>query len=107
MSDTIEKIESEIKNNKVVVFMKGTTESPLCGFSAATVQILKGFNYPFKSVDILANPEIRATLPGYSNWPTFPQVFINGELVGGCDIMHQLRDSGELEQLLKAAFEGK
>ncbi len=104
--DVISQIESEIKNNKVVVFMKGTTASPLCGFSAATVQILKGFPYPFKSVDIIANPDIRAALPGYSNWPTFPQVFINGELVGGCDIMHQLRESGELEQLLKTAFEG-
>ena len=105
--DAISKIESDIKNNKVVLFMKGTPESPMCGFSAATVQVLKGFPYPFKAVDIIANPDIRAALPQYSNWPTFPQVFIAGELVGGCDIIHQLRDSGELEQLLKDAFEGK
>ncbi len=102
--EVISRIESEIKNNKVVLFMKGTPESPLCGFSAATVQILKGYPYPFKAVDIIANPEIRAVLPQYSNWPTFPQIFVSGELVGGCDILHQLRDSGELDQLLKDAF---
>ena len=104
--DVIERIKSEIENNKVVVFMKGTPQAPQCGFSAATVEILKSFPYPFKGIDILANPDIRATLPEYSSWPTFPQVFINGELVGGCDIIHELRDSGELEKLLKEAFQG-
>ena len=102
--DVIQRIQKEIEANKVVVFMKGTPEAPRCGFSAATVEILKTFPYPFKGVDILSDPEIRATLPEYSNWPTFPQVFINGQLVGGCDIMHELRDSGELEQLLNEAF---
>lgn len=87
--------------------MKGTPEAPQCGFSAATVEILKSFPYPFKGVNILADPEIRESLPDYSNWPTFPQVFINGQLVGGCDIMHELRDSGELEQILKEAFNKK
>ena len=84
--------------------MKGTPEAPQCGFSAATVEILKAFPYPFKGIDILANPEIRATLPSYSSWPTFPQIFIDGKLVGGCDIMHELRDSGELNKLLQNAF---
>jgi monothiol glutaredoxin len=102
--DVISRIKSEIENNKVVVFMKGTPESPQCGFSAATVGILKSFPYKFKAVDIVANPEIRSALPDYSQWPTFPQVFIDGKLVGGCDIMHELRDSGELEKLLKEAF---
>jgi monothiol glutaredoxin len=102
--DVMEQIKSEIENNKVVIFMKGTPEEPRCGFSAATVEILKSFPYPFKGIDVLADPEIRATLPAYSNWPTFPQVFINGKLVGGCDIVHELRDSGELEKLLKEAF---
>ncbi len=101
---TLDRIKSEIENNKVIVFMKGTPEAPQCGFSAATVGILKDFPYPFKGVDILANPDIRSTLPGYSNWPTFPQIFINGKLVGGCDILHELRDSGELATLLKEAF---
>ncbi len=105
--DVIEQIKSEIQNNKVVVFMKGTPQFPGCGFSRATVEVLRSFPYPFKGIDILANPDIRATLPEYSNWPTFPQVFINGQLVGGCDIIHELRDSGELEKLLKEAFETK
>ena len=103
--DVIERIKSEIKNNKIVVFMKGTPEAPQCGFSAATVEILKAFPYPFKGVDVLADSDIRAVLPAYSNWPTFPQVFINGKLVGGCDIIHELRDSGELAKLLKEVFE--
>ena len=104
MENTLDRIKSEIGKNKVIVFMKGTPEAPLCGFSAATVEIFKSFPYPFKGVDILAHPDIRETLPEYSNWPTFPQVFIDGKLVGGCDIMHELRDSGELETLLKDAF---
>ena len=105
--DVIERIKKEIASDKVVVFMKGIPDAPQCGFSAATVQILRNFPYPFKGVDILANPDIRATLPEYSHWPTFPQVFINGKLVGGCDIMHELYESGELEKLLKEAFEKK
>ncbi len=105
--DTIERIKADIENNKVVLFMKGTPDFPQCGFSSATVQLLRKFPYPFKAVDIIANPDIRATLPGYSDWPTFPQVFIGGQLVGGCDIMHELYESGELEKLLKQAFDGK
>ena len=105
--DVTQRIKKEIEANKVVIFMKGTPEAPQCGFSAATLEILKGFPYPFKAVDILANPEIRERLPEYSNWPTFPQVFIDGKLVGGCDIMHELKDSGELESLLKETFETK
>ena len=100
----MERIKKEIEGNKVVVFMKGTPESPLCGFSAATVKVLQEFPYPFKGVDIIANPDIRQALPEYSNWPTFPQIFIGGKLVGGCDIVHELKDSGELENLLKDAF---
>ncbi|MCB9799369.1 MAG: Grx4 family monothiol glutaredoxin [Candidatus Omnitrophica bacterium] len=102
--EIIGKIKSEIESNKVILFMKGTPEAPQCGFSAATVQILKGYPYPFASVDVLSNPDVRATLPKYSNWPTFPQLFIDGELIGGCDIVHELNSSGELEQKLKTAF---
>ena len=104
MSDVMIRIKKEIEGNKVVVFMKGTPEAPRCGFSAATVEIFKTFPYPFKGVDILSDLEIRETLPSYSNWPTFPQIFIDGKLVGGCDIIHELRDSGELKQLLDEAF---
>ena len=102
--DVLRRIKSEIENNKIIVFMKGTPEAPQCGFSAATVQVLRAFPYPFKGVDILRDLEIRETLPDYSNWPTFPQVFIDGKLVGGCDIIHELQDSGELAKLLEDAF---
>ena len=102
--EVIKKIESEIKGNKLVVFMKGTTDAPRCGFSAATVAVFQAFPYPFKTVDILANPDIRETLPQYSDWPTFPQVFVDGKLIGGCDIVHELRDSGELATILQGAF---
>ena len=101
---TIQKIKSEIESNKVVLFMKGTPDAPQCGFSAATVEILRGYQVPFKGIDVLSNPDIRATLPDYSHWPTFPQLFVAGKLVGGCDIVHELRDNGELEKILKQAL---
>ncbi len=103
--DVIEQIKSDVENNKVVLYMKGVPDAPQCGFSAATVQIVQAYGKPFKAVDVLANPEIRQRLPEYSNWPTFPQLFIDGKLVGGCDIIHELRDNGELEKMLNAAFQ--
>ncbi len=98
---TIDRIEKEIKAGKVVMFVKGTPQAPMCGFSAATMELFKTMNVPFHSVDILANPDIRATLPGWSQWPTFPQVFIDGKLVGGADIVREMYESGELQQLLE------
>lgn len=100
---TIDLIKKTIEGNKVAIFMKGTPDMPRCGFSAASVEILKAFGYPFTAVDILANPEIRSTLPEYSNWPTFPQIFVAGQLIGGCDILHELRDTGELKKILETA----
>ena len=100
-NSTIEKIEKEIRSSKVVLFVKGTPQAPQCGFSAATMELFTKMKVPFHAVDILANPEFRATLPEYSKWPTFPQVFINGKLIGGCDIVHELHESGELQNLLK------
>ena len=97
----IERIEKEIKSNKVVVFVKGTPAAPQCGFSAATIELFQEMKTPFHSVDVLANPDIRMSLPEYSHWPTFPQIFIDGKLIGGCDIVHEMRDSGELQKLLK------
>jgi len=102
--DVLDLIKSELQSNKVVLFMKGTPEVPQCGFSAATVQILNETKRPFKGINVLAHPEIRAKLPEYSNWPTFPQLFVDGQLVGGCDIVHELKASGELDQILAKAF---
>ena len=101
--ETLTKIKEAVEGNKVVLFMKGTPDAPQCGFSQATAQILKGYPYEFASVDVIANPEVRATLPQYSQWPTFPQLFVNGKLIGGCDIIHELRDNGELDTILKDA----
>ena len=101
--DVIEEIKTIIADNPVVLFMKGTPEFPQCGFSMRTAEALKACNAMFTYVDILAAPDVRANLPKVSNWPTFPQVFINGELVGGCDITLDLYQKGELQKLLDAA----
>jgi monothiol glutaredoxin len=102
--EVINSIKKDIEENKVVLYMKGVPQAPQCGFSAATVQIIQGYEVPFKAVDVLANPEIRQNLPAYSKWPTFPQLFVDGKLIGGCDIIHEMRDSGDLEAVLKNAF---
>lgn len=98
---TVEKIKKEIAKDKIVMFVKGTPQAPMCGFSKATMELFGKMGVKFHSVDILANPDIRATLPEYSQWPTFPQVFVNGELVGGCDIVHEMYQSGELQKLVQ------
>lgn len=98
---TIERIEKEIKSNKIVLFVKGSPQAPQCGFSAATMELFNKMGVKYHTVDILSNPDIRAQLPEYSQWPTFPQIFINGELVGGCDIAHEMFQSGELQKLVK------
>ena len=96
----MERIKSEIEGNPVLLFMKGTPDFPQCGFSARTAQVLKTLGVQFGHVNVLAEPEVRASLPKYSNWPTFPQLFVKGELVGGCDITVEMFESGELKQLL-------
>lgn len=98
---TTEQIKKEIQSHKVVLFVKGTAEAPQCGFSASTMELFKKMRVPFHSVDVIANPEIRRTLPQISNWPTFPQVFIGGKLIGGADIVSEMFQSGELQKLLK------
>lgn len=103
--DVIDEIKEMINSNKIVLFMKGTPDFPQCGFSMRTAEALKACNVEFSYVDILATPEIRANLPKVSNWPTFPQVFVNGELIGGCDITLEMYQKGELQKLLKAAEE--
>lgn len=94
-------IENEIKNNKVVLFMKGTKEAPMCGFSGKVVAILTKLGVEFRDIDVLSDPELRESLKVFSDWPTFPQLYINGELVGGCDIVTELYNNGELEKMLK------
>ncbi|MCG3173640.1 MAG: Glutaredoxin 4 [Myxococcota bacterium] len=96
------KIDSLIASNKVVLFMKGTPHFPRCGFSARTVETVAQYGEPFHAVDVLDDPEIREAIKEYSDWPTIPQLYINGEFVGGCDITMELDAKGELEKLLKA-----
>ncbi len=105
--DIQEKIQSTIDDNPVVIFMKGTPQFPQCGFSMRTSEALKACDVEFAYVDVLAEPEVRANLPAISNWPTFPQVFIKGELVGGCDITLDLYQKGELQTMAKAAVEAE
>ncbi|HZH46874.1 MAG TPA: Grx4 family monothiol glutaredoxin [Roseococcus sp.] len=102
MSDDINaRIEADIKANPVVVYMKGTPVFPQCGFSARVVQILGHVGVPFKGVNVLEDAEIREGIKAYTNWPTVPQVYVGGEFVGGCDIMMEMYQSGELQALLK------
>lgn len=96
-------IKEQIEGNPILLYMKGSPDAPQCGFSAQTVQCLVACGERFAYVDILSNPEIRATLPAYANWPTFPQLYIAGELIGGCDIVTEMYHSGELEPLIKEA----
>ena len=95
-----EAISEAITEHKVILFMKGTPEAPACGFSARTVAALQSLDTPFAAVDILPDPRIRQELSALSDWPTIPQLFVNGELIGGCDIVIEMYESGELAQAL-------
>lgn len=101
--DVNERIRKAVEENPVILFMKGTPDAPQCGFSMRTAQALKACDVEFSYVDVLAEPEVRANLPAISNWPTFPQVFVNGELIGGCDIVLDMYQKGELQTLVKGA----
>ena len=104
MADPIERIRTAINSDKIVIFMKGNRNFPQCGFSAATVEVFEQLGVPFETVDVLQDTEIREGIKRYSNWPTIPQVFINGKFVGGCDIVRELHSSGELQTLVKTAL---
>ena len=93
-------IKEQIEANPILLYMKGSPDSPQCGFSSRASQLLISCGKPFSFVDILTNPEIRTTLPSVSDWPTFPQLFINGELIGGSDIMNEMFDSGDLQKAI-------
>lgn len=100
--NVIEKIKDQIENNQVVLYMKGSPDFPQCGFSGQVVQILRACNAKFKHVNIFEDSELREALKEYSNWPTYPQLYIGGELVGGCDIVTDLYQKGELAKMLAA-----
>ena len=94
-------IESEVKSNDVVVFMKGTPQFPMCGFSVQVVQILDYLGVPFKGLNVLESEELRQGIKSYSNWPTIPQLYVKGEFVGGCDIVREMFQANELQQVFK------
>lgn len=96
-------IKKQIADNSIILYMKGTPQFPQCGFSARTVEALTQVGEPFAYVNILENPEIRSTLPRIANWPTFPQLWVKGELIGGCDIVMDMVQKGELAPLIKEA----
>ena len=98
-------IKEQVEGNNILLYMKGTPQQPQCGFSARTVQALMACGERFAYINILENPELRENLKVYSNWPTFPQLYINGELVGGCDIVTELYESGELKSMVSSAAE--
>lgn len=101
--ETVDIIKQQIEENAIILYMKGSPEAPLCGFSAQASQALMTCGKEFAYVDILQNPEIRAELPKYANWPTFPQLWVKGELIGGCDIILEMHQNGELSEVVSAA----
>lgn len=107
MSTTLDTIKEQIASNAVLLYMKGTPQLPQCGFSAQTVQALMACGQKFAFVNILEHSDIRAELPKYANWPTFPQLWLNGELVGGCDIIVDLQQQGELQAMVEAAVQAQ
>ena len=102
MSDANQRIDEIVKNNDIVLFMKGTALFPQCGFSSRAVAILDHLGVPFETVDVLQDQEVRAGIKEYSDWPTIPQLYVKGEFVGGSDIMMEMFESGELQQLVAA-----
>ena len=95
-----EQIINDIESNNIILYMKGTKEMPMCGFSATVIKVLSMYSIVFKDINVLEDPNIRIQLSEYSNWPTIPQLFVKGELIGGCDIILELHNSNELEKIL-------
>ena len=101
--DVLERIDEQVKSNPIVIYMKGTPQMPMCGFSSRASQAMQACGVEFAYVNVLADPEIFENLPRYQNWPTFPQIYVNGELIGGHDILMEMYQKGELQPLLQAA----
>eukprot|EP00304_Pavlova_gyrans_P000525 CAMPEP_0206039240 /NCGR_PEP_ID=MMETSP1466-20131121/4625_1 /ASSEMBLY_ACC=CAM_ASM_001126 /TAXON_ID=44452 /ORGANISM="Pavlova gyrans, Strain CCMP608" /LENGTH=149 /DNA_ID=CAMNT_0053413873 /DNA_START=23 /DNA_END=472 /DNA_ORIENTATION=- len=102
-TDANERIEKMIQDNKIMVFMKGSKLMPQCGFSNAVVQVFKSMSVPFETFDVLSDPAIRQGIKEYSNWPTIPQVYVEGEFIGGCDIVVDMYQKGELQEMVERA----
>lgn len=100
MSQTFDQIREDISSHDIVLYMKGNAQFPMCGFSAAVVQILNALDVNFKAVDVLKDSELREGIKSFTNWPTIPQLYVKGEFVGGCDIVREMYETGELQQLL-------
>ena len=103
--DIMDTLREQIESNPIILYMKGSPQMPQCGFSSQTVQALMACGQKFAYVDVLSHPEVRQNLPRYADWPTFPQLWVEGELVGGCDIVVEMYQSGELQELVKGAAE--
>lgn len=103
MANAIERIQESVKNNRIMIFMKGNRNFPQCGFSAATVAVFDQLGAPYETADVLSDPELREQIKAYSNWPTIPQVYIGGKFIGGCDIIRELYENGELQQMVNGA----
>lgn len=101
--DVLERIRQQVENNPIVIYMKGTPHFPMCGFSSRAAQALAATGVEFAYVNVLEDPEIFQNLPRFADWPTFPQIYIDGELIGGCDITLELYESGELVKMMEAA----
>ncbi|WP_299491698.1 Grx4 family monothiol glutaredoxin [uncultured Shewanella sp.] len=99
--ETVDKIKQQLSENPIILYMKGSPKLPSCGFSSQVAQIMINCNEQFAFVDILQHPDIRSELPKYANWPTFPQLWVEGELIGGCDILTEMYQKGELQPILK------
>ncbi len=105
--DVLDRIREQVESNPVVIFMKGTPQMPMCGFSSRTAEALKQCEREFAYVNVIADPEIFENLPRYADWPTFPQVYIKGELIGGCDITLEMAASGDLKKMIHDAVDGR
>ncbi len=101
--DVLERINQQVETHPVIIYMKGTPQLPQCGFSSRTAEALKSLEIEFAYVNVLSDPEIFQNLPRFADWPTFPQVYVDGELIGGCDITLEMHESGELEKVARAA----
>jgi len=102
--DIRSRIEQDVSSNDILIYMKGTPDSPQCGFSAATIEVFNALGVPYSTRDVLADPELRQGIKAFSNWPTIPQVYVKGQFLGGCDIVTEMYQRGELQQVVQDAL---